>query len=106
MKSRNELMHSCEMKVSSQWLCQYERKIEDLLLELKHIPEVAAAGRDISEVMSYNTWYNGFHSIPKDIGQSSETLRYKTWFKAQLDVQTQQRSKAHIKIYFRMVKEE
>ncbi|MGH0171117.1 UNVERIFIED_CONTAM: hypothetical protein FKN15_075468 [Acipenser sinensis] len=52
IKSRNELMHSCEMKVSSQWMCQYERKIEDLLLELNHIPEVAAAGRDISEMLS------------------------------------------------------
>ncbi|MGH0125023.1 UNVERIFIED_CONTAM: hypothetical protein FKN15_077241 [Acipenser sinensis] len=42
----------------------------------------------------------------KDIGQSSETLRYKAWFKVQLDVPTRQRSKAHIKIYFRVVNEE
>ncbi|XP_041115005.1 uncharacterized protein CXorf38-like isoform X2 [Polyodon spathula] len=52
IKSRNELMHSCEMRVSSEWLCQYERKIKDLVLELKHIPEVAVAGREISEMLS------------------------------------------------------
>uniref|UniRef100_A0A0E9Q6H1 Uncharacterized protein n=1 Tax=Anguilla anguilla TaxID=7936 RepID=A0A0E9Q6H1_ANGAN len=40
-------MHSSEMRVSAQWMDQYRRSLEQLLRQLQHIPEVAAAGREI-----------------------------------------------------------
>ncbi|XP_028655614.1 uncharacterized protein CXorf38 homolog [Erpetoichthys calabaricus] len=52
IKSRNELMHSCEMRVTPQWIVQYERKLEELIQELKHVPEVTSAGQEMRELLS------------------------------------------------------
>lgn len=52
IRKRNELMHSSEMRVSAQWMDQYRRSLEQLLRQLQHIPEVAAAGREIKEMLS------------------------------------------------------
>ncbi|KAG9349590.1 hypothetical protein JZ751_028038 [Albula glossodonta] len=52
IRQRNELMHSCEMRVSSQWMEEYQRNLDQLLLQLQHIPEVAAASREIKEMLS------------------------------------------------------
>ncbi|XP_061081615.1 uncharacterized protein CXorf38-like isoform X2 [Conger conger] len=49
---RNELMHSCEMRVSAQWMDQYRRSLDQLLDQLRHIPELAATGREIHEILS------------------------------------------------------
>ncbi|XP_030636778.1 uncharacterized protein CXorf38-like [Chanos chanos] len=51
IRCRNELMHSCEMRVSTSWMEQYQRSVEQLLLQLRHVPEVAAAGRQIQEML-------------------------------------------------------
>ncbi|XP_069034858.1 uncharacterized protein CXorf38 homolog isoform X2 [Lepisosteus oculatus] len=52
IKSRNELMHSCEMRVPAQWMARYKKNLEALLLELRHIPEMVAAGREIKEILA------------------------------------------------------
>ncbi|KYO39116.1 hypothetical protein Y1Q_0000123 [Alligator mississippiensis] len=49
---RNELMHSSEMKVSSLWLKEFGKKIQNLLNEFENVPEVAAAGTKIEKLLS------------------------------------------------------
>lgn len=43
-------MHSSEMKVSSLWLKEFGKKIQNLLNEFENVPEVAAAGTKIEKV--------------------------------------------------------
>ncbi|KAF5901393.1 uncharacterized protein DAT39_008886, partial [Clarias magur] len=52
IRSRNELMHSCEMQVSNEWMARFQKSLEQLLLTLHHVPEVAAAGQQIQEMLS------------------------------------------------------
>ncbi|XP_060759959.1 uncharacterized protein CXorf38-like [Neoarius graeffei] len=49
IRCRNELMHSCEMQVSNEWMTHFQKSLEQLLLTLRHVPEVAAAGQQIQE---------------------------------------------------------
>ncbi|XP_034610246.1 uncharacterized protein CXorf38 homolog isoform X3 [Trachemys scripta elegans] len=49
IKCRNELMHSSEMKVSSLWLEEFEKKIQNLLKELQNVPEVMTASTRIEK---------------------------------------------------------
>ncbi|KAB5523381.1 hypothetical protein PHYPO_G00151900 [Pangasianodon hypophthalmus] len=52
IRCRNELMHSCEMQVSNEWMTRFQKSLEHLLLTLRHVPEVAAAGQQIQEMLS------------------------------------------------------
>ncbi|XP_034610230.1 uncharacterized protein CXorf38 homolog isoform X1 [Trachemys scripta elegans] len=52
IKCRNELMHSSEMKVSSLWLEEFEKKIQNLLKELQNVPEVMTASTRIEKLLS------------------------------------------------------
>ncbi|XP_036397266.1 uncharacterized protein CXorf38-like [Megalops cyprinoides] len=52
IRQRNELMHSSEMRVSAQWMLQYQKSLDRLLQQLQHVPEVAAARREIKEMLS------------------------------------------------------
>lgn len=52
IRCRNELMHSCEMRVSSQWMKHYQRSLEHLLKPLQHVPDVAATRQHIEETLS------------------------------------------------------
>ncbi|XP_066562973.1 uncharacterized protein CXorf38 homolog isoform X2 [Amia ocellicauda] len=52
IQRRNELMHSCEMRVSAQWMEQYERELQSLLLALRQVPGVATAAQEIKEMLS------------------------------------------------------
>ncbi|KAM9454850.1 uncharacterized protein CXorf38 homolog isoform 1-T1 [Clarias gariepinus] len=52
IRSRNELMHSCEMQVSNEWMARFQKSLEHLLLTLQHVPEVAAARQQIQEMLS------------------------------------------------------
>lgn len=45
-------MHSCEMQVSNEWMARFQKSLEQLLLTLRHVPEVAAAGQQIQEMLS------------------------------------------------------
>ena len=50
IRCRNELMHSCEMRVSAQWMQRYQRSLEQLLQALQHVPDVATTRQHIQEV--------------------------------------------------------
>ncbi|KAJ8011730.1 hypothetical protein DPEC_G00061290 [Dallia pectoralis] len=52
IRCRNELMHSCEMRVCDQWMTRYQAGIQRLLLQFPHLPEVAAAGQQIREMLA------------------------------------------------------
>ncbi|XP_072513163.1 uncharacterized protein CXorf38 homolog isoform X2 [Salminus brasiliensis] len=52
IRCRNELMHSCEMLVSDQWMAHFQKSLQQLLLQLCHVPEVVAAGQQIQEMLS------------------------------------------------------
>ncbi|KAM9173048.1 uncharacterized protein CXorf38 homolog isoform 1-T1 [Pangshura tecta] len=52
IKCRNELMHSSEMKVSSLWLEEFGKKIQNLLKELQNVPEVMTASTRIEKLLS------------------------------------------------------
>lgn len=38
------------MQVSNEWMARFQKSLEQLLLTLRHVPEVAAAGQQIQEV--------------------------------------------------------
>ncbi|XP_062866640.1 uncharacterized protein CXorf38 homolog [Trichomycterus rosablanca] len=58
IRCRNELMHSCEMRVSDQWMAHFQKSLEQVLLPLRHIPEVAAAGQQIQQMLSVDLSVN------------------------------------------------
>ncbi|KAJ8253041.1 hypothetical protein GJAV_G00208480 [Gymnothorax javanicus] len=52
IRKRNELMHSSEMRVSAQWMEQYQGSLDQLVQQLQHVPAVARAGQEIREMLS------------------------------------------------------
>ncbi|TFK09216.1 snRNA-activating protein complex subunit 4 [Platysternon megacephalum] len=52
IKCRNELMHSSEMKVSSLWLEEFGKKVQNLLKELQNVPEVITASTRVEKLLS------------------------------------------------------
>ncbi|KAM5195356.1 uncharacterized protein CXorf38 homolog isoform 1-T1 [Hipposideros larvatus] len=52
IKCRNEIMHSSEMKVSSVWLRDFQRKIQNFLNEFKSIPEIVAVYSRIEQLLT------------------------------------------------------
>ncbi|KAM3936049.1 uncharacterized protein CXorf38 homolog [Leptodactylus fuscus] len=54
IKCRNELMHSCNMKVSSSWLSSFGQKMYDLIAEFTHVPDLVKEGDKMQEVLLSN----------------------------------------------------
>ncbi|CAK6449896.1 unnamed protein product [Pipistrellus nathusii] len=52
IKCRNDIMHSSEMKVSSVWLRDFQRKIQNFLNEFHNIPEIVEAYSRIEELLT------------------------------------------------------
>ncbi|XP_044297851.1 uncharacterized protein CXorf38 homolog isoform X1 [Varanus komodoensis] len=52
IKCRNELMHSSDMKVSSSWLKEFGKRVQDLLTEFQHVPEAVTACVRIEKLLS------------------------------------------------------
>ncbi|XP_023656602.1 uncharacterized protein CXorf38 [Paramormyrops kingsleyae] len=52
IRQRNELMHSCEMRVSPKWMAQLQRNLDQLLQQLRRVPKVAAISQEIREILS------------------------------------------------------
>ncbi|KAL4656823.1 hypothetical protein GN956_G3881 [Arapaima gigas] len=52
IRQRNELMHSCEMRVSTQWMRHFHRSLDRLLQQLQHVPGIAAVSQEIKEILS------------------------------------------------------
>ncbi|XP_053773414.1 uncharacterized protein CXorf38 homolog isoform X2 [Desmodus rotundus] len=52
IKCRNEIMHSSEMKVSSAWLRDFQRKIQHFLEEFQNIPEIVEVYSTIEQLLT------------------------------------------------------
>ncbi|XP_068921807.1 uncharacterized protein CXorf38 homolog isoform X2 [Petaurus breviceps papuanus] len=52
IKCRNEIMHSSEMKVSSTWLQDFQKKIQSFLNEFRNIPEIAATSARVEQLLT------------------------------------------------------
>ncbi|KAM9039572.1 uncharacterized protein CXorf38 homolog isoform X1 [Sarcophilus harrisii] len=52
IKCRNEIMHSSEMKVSSAWLEDFQKKIQSFLNEFRNIPEIAATSARVEQLLT------------------------------------------------------
>ncbi|CAG5897095.1 unnamed protein product [Menidia menidia] len=49
---RNELMHSCELRVKDDWMRHYRTALKHFVQQLSHEPEMSAAGRQIENMLS------------------------------------------------------
>ncbi|XP_068427529.1 uncharacterized protein CXorf38 homolog isoform X2 [Clinocottus analis] len=52
IRFRNELMHSCELRVEDEWMRHYQTSVRKLVRQLGHIPHMATAGKQIEEMLS------------------------------------------------------
>ncbi|XP_018411827.1 PREDICTED: uncharacterized protein CXorf38 homolog isoform X2 [Nanorana parkeri] len=52
IKCRNDLMHSSDMKVSSSWLSSFGQKLQELISELGHVPNLKKESDQIKKVLS------------------------------------------------------
>ncbi|XP_074545029.1 uncharacterized protein CXorf38 [Halichoeres trimaculatus] len=62
---RNELMHSCELGVKDDWMRHYEAALRNLLLQFRNVPQMAAAGRQIEEMLTVDLsiWVSGLDRV-------------------------------------------
>ncbi|XP_053313429.1 uncharacterized protein CXorf38 homolog [Spea bombifrons] len=51
IKCRNELMHSSDMNVSSNWLKDFGQRLQNLIFEFRHVPGIHDEGKRIQEVL-------------------------------------------------------
>ncbi|KAG7227334.1 hypothetical protein INR49_000338 [Caranx melampygus] len=49
IRYRNELMHSCEMQVTSEWMRHYQSTLRHFVQQLRQVPEMARAEKEIKE---------------------------------------------------------
>ncbi|XP_075954705.1 uncharacterized protein CXorf38 homolog isoform X2 [Anarhichas minor] len=49
---RNELMHSCELRVKDEWMRHYQTSVRKLVRHLDQVPQMATAGKQIEEMLS------------------------------------------------------
>ncbi|XP_044074965.1 uncharacterized protein CXorf38 homolog [Siniperca chuatsi] len=49
---RNELMHSCELRVKDRWMRYYKTALKNLVRQFSHVPQMVTAGRQIEEMLS------------------------------------------------------
>lgn len=49
---RNELMHSCELRVKDEWMRHYQTSVRTLVRHLDQVPQMATAGKEIEEMLS------------------------------------------------------
>ncbi|XP_041805547.1 uncharacterized protein CXorf38-like [Chelmon rostratus] len=52
IRCRNELMHSCEFCVKDDWLRHYQTTLRRLLWQFSHVPQMAAVGQQIEEMLT------------------------------------------------------
>ncbi|XP_033506388.1 uncharacterized protein CXorf38 homolog [Epinephelus lanceolatus] len=52
IRFRNDLMHSCELRVTDEWMRRYQTAVKNLVQQLSHIPEMATVGRQIEEMLT------------------------------------------------------
>ncbi|KAG8450515.1 hypothetical protein GDO86_002969 [Hymenochirus boettgeri] len=54
IKCRNDLMHSSNMAVTSDWLKEFENKIQIFISEFRHVPGLKEEGNKIRQVLQSN----------------------------------------------------
>ncbi|XP_076018194.1 uncharacterized protein CXorf38 isoform X2 [Genypterus blacodes] len=52
IRCRNELMHSCELRVTDAWMKHYRMILENLMKQFSHIPEMAMAAQQINKMLT------------------------------------------------------
>ncbi|XP_071763600.1 uncharacterized protein CXorf38 isoform X1 [Centroberyx gerrardi] len=51
IRYRNELMHSCGLSVSDEWMRRFESSLKNLVRQFNHIPEVGTIEQQIDEML-------------------------------------------------------
>ncbi|KAK2822017.1 hypothetical protein Q5P01_022082 [Channa striata] len=61
IRYRNELMHSCELRVKDEWMRHYQTTLKKFVRQFRHIPQMATAGQQIDEMLSadFSIWVSG-----------------------------------------------
>ncbi|XP_069581518.1 uncharacterized protein CXorf38 homolog [Brachyistius frenatus] len=52
IRYRNELMHSCELRMKDNWMRRYETSLKQLVKQFDHVPEMATAEQQIDEILT------------------------------------------------------
>ncbi|XP_051268566.1 uncharacterized protein CXorf38 homolog isoform X2 [Dicentrarchus labrax] len=52
IRYRNELMHSCELRVKNDWMWHYETSLKNLVRQFSPIPQMARVGQQIEEMLA------------------------------------------------------
>ncbi|KAF7653661.1 hypothetical protein LDENG_00079970 [Lucifuga dentata] len=54
IRCRNELMHSCELRVNDAWMKHFQVTLEILVKQFNHIPQMATVAQQINEMLTVN----------------------------------------------------
>ncbi|XP_026168408.1 uncharacterized protein CXorf38 homolog [Mastacembelus armatus] len=49
---RNELMHSCELRMKDEWMRHYQSTLKHFVRQFSHVQEMATAGQQIDEMLT------------------------------------------------------
>uniref|UniRef100_A0A4W6C3W5 Uncharacterized protein n=2 Tax=Lates calcarifer TaxID=8187 RepID=A0A4W6C3W5_LATCA len=49
---RNELMHSCEMRMKDKWMKHYHTTLKHFVRQFSHVPQMATVGQEIDEMLT------------------------------------------------------
>ncbi|KAK2895644.1 uncharacterized protein CXorf38 isoform X1 [Channa argus] len=79
IRYRNELMHSCEMRVKDEWMRHYQTTLKKFVRQFSHIPQMATAGQQIDEMLraDFSIWVSGVDQMDSvDLkGLESDSVR-------------------------------
>ncbi|XP_060900089.1 uncharacterized protein CXorf38 homolog [Labrus mixtus] len=81
IRHRNELMHSCELGVKDEWMRHYQTALRNLLLQFRHVPQMATAGRHIEEMLTVDLsiWVSGLDCLDSAGLDGLETDTVSQW---------------------------
>ncbi|XP_035027459.2 uncharacterized protein CXorf38 [Hippoglossus stenolepis] len=49
---RNELMHSCELRIKDEWIRRYQKTLKHFVRQFSHVPQMAKVGQEIDEMLT------------------------------------------------------
>ncbi|XP_040000582.1 uncharacterized protein CXorf38-like isoform X2 [Xiphias gladius] len=52
IRYRNELMHSCELRMKDEWMRHYQTSLKHLVQQFSHIPQMAKVGQEIDKMLA------------------------------------------------------
>lgn len=50
IRYRNELMHSCELRVKDEWMRRYQVSLKNFVRLFGHVPQMTTVGKQMDEV--------------------------------------------------------